>query len=97
MGEEELNPDDLAAELAAEGSGELEPAGQADGEHATRRQRRRRRGYLEEIEALPLTEDDLGFDPDNPLKLDDHAATDAGDLHLDHADADAEQQPHRQQ
>jgi pSer/pThr/pTyr-binding forkhead associated (FHA) protein len=99
VGEEELNPDDLAAELAAGGSGELEPAaGQpADGEHATPAGNGAGEEYLEELEALPLTEDDLGFDPDNPLKLDDHAATDAGDLHLDHADADAEQQPHRQQ
>jgi pSer/pThr/pTyr-binding forkhead associated (FHA) protein len=86
--EEELNPADLAAELAAEDSGELESAGHPAGNGAGEE-------HLDELEALPLTEDDLGFDPDNPLKPDDHA-THEGDLHLDHIDADAEQ-PHQQQ
>ena len=93
--EEELDAGDLAAQLAAEDSGELESIGQAPGEHAATGNGAGEE-HLEELEALPLTDDDLGFDPDNPLKLDDHAATDPGDLHLDHADADAEQ-PHRQQ
>lgn len=91
--EEELNPADLAAELAAEGSGELEPAGQL-GEHAPGNGAGDE--HLEELEALPLSEDDLGFDPDNPLKPDDHSTTDDGELHIEHMDLDAEQ-PHRQQ
>jgi pSer/pThr/pTyr-binding forkhead associated (FHA) protein len=90
--EEELNPADLAAELAAEDSEALEAAGAgANGAGNGAGEE-----HLEELEALPLSEDDLGFDPDNPLKPDDHAATDDGELHLDHMDLDAEQ-PHRQQ
>jgi len=91
--EQELNPADLAAELAAEDAEALESVGQP-GEHAPGN------GAgdedLEELEALPLTEDDLGFDPDNPLKPDDHAGTDDGQIHIEHMDLDAEQ-PHRQQ
>jgi pSer/pThr/pTyr-binding forkhead associated (FHA) protein len=90
--EEELNPADLAAELAAEDSEALEAAGAAGngtGNGAGEE-------HLEELEALPLSEDDLGFDPDNPLKPDDHAITDDGELHIEHMDLDAER-PHRQQ
>jgi len=90
--DEELNPADLAAELAAEDSEALEAAGAGGngmGNGAGEE-------HLEELEALPLSEDDLGFDPDNPLKPDDHAASDDGEIHIEHMDLDAEQ-PHRQQ